>query len=124
MGRHIGKYRAEFGEPHQTMRCNWRRWLWGVIPLVALALAAAQLERAAIEQDLAERAQKALAAKGAYWAQVNFSGRDVMLSGNAITDNEPREAVAVLHDVWGVGHVKSSAGLPPLVEPYVWSAHR
>ena len=84
------------------MRCNWRRWLWGVIPLVALALAAVQLERAAIEQDLTERAQRALAAKGAHWAVVNFSGRDVVLTGNAIADNEPGEAVAVLRDLWGV----------------------
>lgn len=106
------------------MRCNWRRWLWGVIPLVALGLAAAQLERAAIEQDLTERAQRALAAKGAHWAVVNFSGRDVVLKGNAISDNEPGEAEAVLSDLWGVGNVKSYAGLPRLVEPYVWAANR
>ena len=106
------------------MRCNWRRWLWGVIPLVALALAAAQLERAAIEQDLTERARHALGAKGAHWAVVNFSGRDVVLTGNAIADNEPREAVAVLRSLWGVGKVKNDAGLPKLVEPYVWTAYR
>jgi outer membrane protein OmpA-like peptidoglycan-associated protein len=106
------------------MRCNWRRWLWGVIPLVALALAAAQLERAAIEQDLTGRARHALAAKGSHWAAVNFSGRDVVLTGNAISDNEPREAVAVLRALWGVGKVKSHAGLPKLVEPYEWTAYR
>jgi OmpA-OmpF porin, OOP family len=106
------------------MRCNWRRWLWGVIPLVALALAAAQLERPAIEQDLTERARHALAAKGVHWAAVNFSGRDVVLTGNAISDNEPGEAVAVLRALWGVGKVRSHAGLPKLVEPYVWRAHR
>src|SRR5262249_6513253 len=38
--------------------------------------------------------------------------------------NEPGEAVAVLHDVWGVGTIKSDAGLPKLVDPYVWSANR
>ncbi|MFZ1105244.1 MAG: OmpA family protein [Hyphomicrobiaceae bacterium] len=106
------------------MRCNWRRWLWGVIPLVALALAAAQLERPAMEQDLTERARHALGAKGAHWAVVNFSGRDVVLTGNAISDNEPREAVAVLRSLWGVGKVKNGAGLPKLVEPYVWKAYR
>jgi outer membrane protein OmpA-like peptidoglycan-associated protein len=106
------------------MRCNWRRWLWGVIPLVGLALAAAQLERAAIEQDLTARAQHALAAKGVHWAAVNFSGRDVVLTGSAISDNEPREAVAVLRDLWGVGKIKNGAGLPKLVEPYVWAASR
>jgi outer membrane protein OmpA-like peptidoglycan-associated protein len=106
------------------MRCNWRRWLWGVIPLVALALAAVHLERAAIEQDLTDRAQKALAAKGAQWAVVDFTGRDVTLKGSATADHEPREAVAVLRELWGVGRVKSEAGLPKLVEPYVWGARR
>jgi OOP family OmpA-OmpF porin len=106
------------------MRCNWRRWLWGVIPLAALALAAAQLEHATIEQDLTERARQALAAKGAHWAVVSFSGRDVVLSGSAIADNEPREAVAVLRGLWGVGKIRNEAGLPMLVEPYVWTANR
>jgi OOP family OmpA-OmpF porin len=106
------------------MRCNWRRWLWGVIPLVALGLAAAQLERDGIERDLADRAQRALAAKGAQWAVVNFSGRDVLLTGSAISDNEPGEAVAALRDVWGVGKIKSDAGLPKVVDPYVWAANR
>jgi outer membrane protein OmpA-like peptidoglycan-associated protein len=95
-----------------------------VIPLVALALAAVHLERAAIEQDLTGRAQKALAAKGAQWAVVDFTGRDATLKGSATADHEPREAVAVLRDLWGVGRVKSEAGLPRLVEPYVWAARR
>jgi outer membrane protein OmpA-like peptidoglycan-associated protein len=106
------------------MRCNWRRWLWGVIPLVGLGLVAVQIERHAIEQDLAARARQALAAKGADWAVVNFSGRNATVTGKAISENEPGEAVAVLRGVWGVANVKSNAGLPKLVDPYVWSAHR
>ncbi|HEX6000173.1 MAG TPA: OmpA family protein [Hyphomicrobiaceae bacterium] len=106
------------------MRCNWRRWLWGVVPLVGLGLAAAQYERAAIEQDLTERAERAMKGHGAYWAVVNFSGRDVVLTGDATTDKERREAAAELRRVWGVGDINNNAGLPPVAEPYTWSAQR
>jgi hypothetical protein len=47
------------------MRCNWRRWLWGVIPLVCASVAAVYLERGVIEKDLTDRATQALAASGA-----------------------------------------------------------
>ena len=106
------------------MRCNWRRWLWGVIPLAGVGVAAVHLERAAIEKDLTERAQQALTDGGAPWAVVNFSGRDVVLTGTATTENEPVEAEATLRQLWGVRYVNNNAGLPPIVEPYLWSARR
>ncbi len=106
------------------MRCNWRRWLWGLIPLIAVSVAAVHLERGAIERDLTERAERALADKGARWAAVNFSGRDVVLAGNATAENEPPEAEAILHNVWGVRQVKNNAGLPQKVEPFLWHATR
>jgi OOP family OmpA-OmpF porin len=106
------------------MRCNWRRWLWGVIPLAGISVAAVHLERSTIEKDLTERAERALAASGGGWAEVNFSGRDVVLTGNASVESEPVEAEAVLRKLWGVRYVNNNAGLPPKVEPYVWSARR
>jgi OmpA-OmpF porin, OOP family len=106
------------------MRCNWRRWLWGVIPLAGVGAAAVHLERAAIEKDLTERAQQALTDGGAPWAVVNFSGRDVVLTGTATSENEPVEAEATLRQMWGVRYVNNNAGLPPIVEPYLWSARR
>lgn len=106
------------------MRCNWRRWLWGLIPLIAVSVAAVHLERGAIERDLAERAERALADKGARWAAVNVSGRDVVLAGSATAENEPPEAEAVLRNVWGVRQVKNNAGLPQKVEPFLWHATR
>jgi outer membrane protein OmpA-like peptidoglycan-associated protein len=106
------------------MRCNWRRWLWGVIPLAGMSVAAVHLERSAIEKDLTERAVGALAAIGGGWADVNFSGRDVVLSGNATIESEPVEAERVLRGLWGVRLVDNNAGLPPKIEPYVWSARR
>jgi outer membrane protein OmpA-like peptidoglycan-associated protein len=106
------------------MRCNWRRWLWGVIPLVGVSVAVVHLERGAIEKDLTERARQALAGSGARWADVNFSGRDVVLTGNASTENEPPEAEAVLRKLWGVRRVNNNAGLPPNVVPFLWYANR
>jgi OmpA-OmpF porin, OOP family len=112
------------GEPIHIMRCNWRRWLWGLIPLIAIGLAAAHLERRAIEHDLAERARHALSARGAHWAEVAFDGRDASLRGNATDDKEPDEAEEALMRVWGIRDVDNNAGLPPKVEPFLWSARR
>jgi OOP family OmpA-OmpF porin len=106
------------------MRCNWRRWLWGVIPLAGISVAAVHLERSAIEKDLTQRAERALTDAGSGWAEINFSGRDVVLSGNASIESEPLEAESVLRRLWGVRHVNNNAGLPPKVEPYVWAARR
>ena len=106
------------------MRCNWRRWLWGLIPLIAVSLAAVHLERGAIEQDLAERARRSLGESGARWAVIAFNGRDVVLTGSATLDNEPVEADAALRRVWGVRHVNNNAGLTAKIEPYIWSARR
>ena len=63
-----------------------------MIPLVGVSVAAVHLERGAIEKDLTVRARQALAAGGAHWADVNFSGRDVVLTGHATAENEPPEA--------------------------------
>jgi outer membrane protein OmpA-like peptidoglycan-associated protein len=106
------------------MRCNWRRWLWGVIPLVGVSVAAVHLERGEIEADLTARAMQALAESGERWANVNFSGRDVVLTGSAVSEKEPVEAERVLHRLWGVRYVNNNAVLPPQVAPYVWTARR
>src|SRR5262245_25068855 len=113
-----------YGEPFHDMRCNWRRWLWGLIPLIAVGLAAVHLEREGIERDLAERAKRSLSEGGVHWAEVSFNGRDASLRGNATQDNEPAEAEAALRRVWGVREVDNNAGLPPKIEPYLWSARR
>lgn len=106
------------------MRCNWRRWLWGLIPLVMVSWVAVQVERGRIEQDLSERAGKALANIGAEWASIVFSGRDAELSGRAIQDTQPPEAEQAVRSVWGIRAVDNKASLPPKVEPFLWSARR
>jgi OOP family OmpA-OmpF porin len=106
------------------MRCNWRRWLWGLIPLIALSSAAIHLVRDAIEQDLADRARRVLSESGARWAAIAVDGRDVVLRGSATLDNEPVEAATALRRVWGVRHVNNNAGLAAKIEPFIWSARK
>lgn len=106
------------------MRCNWQRWLWGLIPLVMVTWVAVQVERDRIQQDLTERAKGALTERGLPWARVETSGRDVVLAGRAVQDSEPPRAEATVRDVWGVRVVDNRAILPPKVEPFVWSARR
>ncbi len=104
------------------MRCNWRRWLWGLIPLVMVSCVAILVERGRIEQDLAERTSRALAASESSWAKVVFEGRDANLSGRALQDEQPVNAERAIRDVWGVRDVDNNAALPPKVEPFLWSA--
>jgi outer membrane protein OmpA-like peptidoglycan-associated protein len=106
------------------MRCNWQRWLWGLIPLVLVSWVAIQVERDRIEQDLTARAQAALADSGSRWAGVEISGRDVVLMGRAFQDSEPPQAERALRDVWGVRAVENRAILPRKVTPFIWSARR
>ena len=106
------------------MRCNWQRWLWGLIPLVMVSWVAIQLERESIKQDLTERAKAALMASGSPWAGVDINGRDAVLTGRAIQDNEPPRAEETVRQVWGVREVENRAILPPKIEPFNWSARR
>ncbi len=106
------------------MRCNWHRWLWGLIPLIALGWLAIVLERDRIEQDLAARAHRAVAESGSPWANVAVNGRDLLLTGRALQDDEPPKVEVVLRNVWGVRDVDNRAILPRKVEPFLWSARR
>ena len=106
------------------MRCNWQRWLWGLIPLVMVSWIAVQVERDRIQQDLTERAKGVLTERGLPWASVETNGRDVVLAGRAVQDSEPPRAEETVRNVWGVRVVDNRAILPPKVEPFVWSARR
>lgn len=112
------------GSRFYKMRCNWQRWLWGLIPLMMVSWVAVQVERGRIEEDLSERAKRALAESGLPWANVELKGRDVMLTGRAVQDSEPPRAEETLRKVWGVRDVENRAILPPKVEPFVWAARR
>ena len=106
------------------MRCNWQRWLWGLIPLVMVSWVAVQVERDRIQQDLTERAKGVLTELGLPWAGVEATGRDIVLTGRAFQDGEPPRAEETLRNVWGVRNVENRAILPPKIEPFIWSARR
>lgn len=112
------------GSRFYKMRCNWQRWLWGLIPLLMVSWVAIQVERDRIQQDLAERAKAALAQNGSGWAGVDINGRDIVLTGRAVQDNEPPRAEDTVRKVWGVREVENRAILPPKIEPFLWSARR
>jgi OOP family OmpA-OmpF porin len=106
------------------MRCNWRRWLWGLIPLILLSWAAVYIERDRIQADLIARARAALDSTGSPWAKVDAEGRDIVLTGRAVQDDEPPRAGEIVRNVWGIRVVENRATLPPLVEPFQWTARR
>ena len=106
------------------MRCNWRRWLWGIIPLLVLSWVAVQAEHGRLERDLAERARLALVGGGFAWATAEFNARDGVLTGRAPQEGEPGKAAAALADLWGVRILDNRATLLERAETYVWSASR
>lgn len=106
------------------MKCNWRRWLWGILPLALLSWVAVQTERPGIERDLQTRARHAMAQSGFGWAKIAFLGRDAALSGLAPEEDAPAAAHDALAQMWGVRVVENKAGLTPKVDDYTWSARR
>ena len=106
------------------MRCNWRRWLWGIVPLLVLSWVAVQAEHGRLERDLAERTRLALVQGGFPWALAEFKARDVVLTGRAPQEGEPGKAADALASVWGVRVVDNKAGLLDKAETYLWTASR
>ncbi len=106
------------------MRCNWRRWLWGIIPILLLGWLAVWAERDRVEADLGERAKLALRQAGMDWATTRIEGRDAVLQGTAADDADPQKAADLLRGVWGVRVVDNNAGLVPMVDKFTWRAAR
>lgn len=72
------------------------RWFFGLVPMLALLLAAGLLNRPTVEADLRSRAEAGLKAQGFEWAGVTIAGRDALVRGEApATDAAPlaRETV-------------------------------
>ncbi|HJZ45001.1 MAG TPA: BON domain-containing protein, partial [Hyphomicrobiaceae bacterium] len=106
------------------MRCNWRRWLWGIIPILLLGWLAVWAERDRVEADLGERAKLALRQAGMDWAMTRIEGRDAVLQGTAADDADPQKAADLLRGVWGVRVVDNNAGLVPMMDKFTWRATR
>jgi OmpA-OmpF porin, OOP family len=106
------------------MKCNWRRWLWGVIPVVILTWVALQAERPRIEQELTEAASAQVALTGASWARVSFEGRDGVLAGKAWDEDDAAATLDILRKQRGVRIVDSKTTLIDKAYVYGWSASR
>jgi OmpA-OmpF porin, OOP family len=106
------------------MKCNWGRWLWGIIPLLVLGWVAVQAEHARLEADLTERARVALDNAGFPWALADFKARDAVLTGRAPQEGDPGKAADALAAVFGVRVVENNARLLDKADTYLWSASR
>ncbi len=105
-------------------KCYPSKWFWGLIPVAAIALLVVAGMAPKIEQDIAKRAAAALGQQGYSWAQLSFSGRDGVLTGTTISDDERRAALKTVSTIWGVGTVQDRAKLLPVADPYTWWATR
>jgi OmpA-OmpF porin, OOP family len=106
------------------MRCNWLRWLWGIIPLLVLSWVAVQALHGPMERELAERSRLALIGAGFPWGVAEFQGRDALLTGRAPQEGEPDKAAGIVSALWGVRVVDNRAGLLDKTETFVWAASR
>lgn len=104
-------------------------WLWGLIPLTLLWGAGNLIMSDAVERDVASRAEAvatetAGAAPGARAIVAQVAGRDVMISGEALSADGAGKAMARLRSEFGVR--RALGGLSQVVAktPYGWAALR
>lgn len=100
------------------------RWqisaILGVTAAVAVTAAALITRSTDIAVDLGTRAGQVLAGEATSWASVDIHGRDVVLRGDAPSEEQRQLAVERLSRLYGVRAVDASAaGLLPEVRPYV-----
>lgn len=120
----VGDVNGCVGGVVSAMKCNPLRWLWGVLPIAALAYLATYLEHARIERDLGSRVEAALSGTGLRWARTGFAGRDGVLTGRATEETDQQKAIAIARDTWGVRVVENRSELLERVDSYAWWASR
>jgi OmpA-OmpF porin, OOP family len=106
------------------MKCNPIRWLWGLIPLAALAgIMFLGNVPEKIQDDLRARAEGALASDGFGWARTVFSGRDAIIQGDAVDDSDQKRVGGVVRSIWGVRVVDDQSKLLEEEKNFLWSAN-
>jgi OmpA-OmpF porin, OOP family len=106
------------------MKCNPIRWLWGLIPLAALAgIMFLGNVPEKIQDDLRARAEGALASDGFGWAKTVFSGRDAIIQGDAVDDSDQKRVGSVVRSIWGVRVVDDQSKLLEEEKNFLWSAN-
>jgi OOP family OmpA-OmpF porin len=106
------------------MRCNWLRWLWGLVPLGLLIAFTFASTRDQIQADLKNRTETALRQAGLPWADTGFDGRDGRVIGEAYAETDQQRALDVVRDVWGVRVADDRSSLIEKADTYVWTAER
>jgi OmpA-OmpF porin, OOP family len=104
--------------------CQPRRWLWGLLPLALLWIAAGFLRHDSIQTDLTARSiNEALKAK-APWASATFDGRDATVTGTSPSPAVQKAAEDTVNSVFGVRRVENKTTVLAEQKPYIWSAAR
>jgi OmpA-OmpF porin, OOP family len=106
------------------MKCNPIRWLWGLIPLAALAgMMFLGGVPGKIQDDLRVRAEGALSSGGFGWASTVFSGRDAVIQGDAADESDQKRVGGVVRSTWGVRVVDDQTKLLEEQKNFLWSAN-
>jgi OmpA-OmpF porin, OOP family len=106
------------------MKCNPIRWLWGLIPLAALAgMMFLGGVPGKIQDDLRVRAEGALSSGGFGWANTVFSGRDAVIQGDAADESDQKRVGGVVRSTWGVRVVDDQTKLLEEQKNFLWSAN-
>lgn len=105
------------------------RWLWGLAPLALLWGIANLALDDAIQSDVARRATAAVTAlagtaPGAKPVSARVAGRDVSISGEVLTTDGARSAMAGLRAESGIRRAAGDLTQVVAQKPYGWSASR
>ena len=101
------------------------RWWIGLVPLLAVWIAANLIEQEPIEQDLGQRATAALAPDDEIeHAAAHIAGRDVTLTGTGASIDVGTALAAKIDALRGVRLVRTAFSAPPAMKPYAFSAIR
>ncbi len=103
-------------------KCNPVRWLWGLLPLIALLWVATLDMQRRVQNDLEQRANEHLARNNLGWANVSFIGRDGVITGRAEEESDQRRPATEAAKVWGVRSLEDRIEVLQFVKSYVWHA--
>jgi len=104
--------------------CQPKRWLWGLLPLALLWLAAGFLRHDSIQADLTTRSVNEALKAQAPWASAAFDGRDATVTGVSPSPAMQRAAEEAVASVFGVRKIEDRTTLLAEAKPYLWTAAR
>lgn len=104
---------------------KWRKWIRpGLVTTFVFALLAIFLRSHLLEDELAGRVRARLANDGHDWAEVEVSGRSVVLRGTSPSREAQTAAASSAGQVDGITAVADASALLPVASPYAWSVKK